>query len=144
LETTPGGQDHIKSISCQPKNILIPSGKEFVDIEIVNTKTMFLGDGFNVLPGSKIAPPSDVTIISEPIKNELIYNSDNFYPENIAKVVNIGFCRGFQILTINVYPVQFQSSTGSLYFHSEIQLSVKTKDTTIISSSMLRNLPEDI
>lgn len=128
----------------QGKNILIPPGKTVIGIDILSTETIFLGKGFEIIPGIAAVPLSESSPCIEPTKNLKIYESENLYPDQLVTIENIGYSRGYQILTVNINPVQYLPSTGALYYHPRIQFMVKTSDTNTPRSGLFRNLLKDV
>ncbi len=125
------------------KNILIPSNKKIERIDVISTGTIFLGKGYDVPPGGVVLPTSQDASSIEPMKNVKIYQSENLYPNDVVSVSHIGYSRGYQILTVSIHPIQYQPSTGGLYYHSRIQFVVKTIDAETTRTGLFRGLLKD-
>lgn len=79
------------------------------------------------LPLYPVQEPKSVndTIETYTLPDETIYNTDEFYPQNIASVVDEGYFDGNKhMVTVAVYPSQYNPVTGNLKSFSTINLTV--------------------
>ncbi|MBU7038398.1 MAG: hypothetical protein HXS52_10745 [Theionarchaea archaeon] len=105
-----------------PATILLPQDSEVKDIK-VKTSNPVIQKGVDLPWGQ---PPC--TFSDEPVvvgKNEAIYGSDNLYPATDFEVVSIESCKGFQILLVNLYPLQYQPKSGTIKFYETMTVDVK-------------------
>lgn len=58
------------------------------------------------------------------------YNSNLLYPSFHYKNLGIQYFRGYAILHLNLYPVQYLGKTNSLYYYDNINVVVETKETS--------------
>ena len=103
-------------------SILLPADAELKDVK-VKTGTPIVQTGFDVPWGQ---PPC--TFSDEPVtvgRNEEIYSSDNLYPNKLFDIVGIDYFRGYGILNIHLYPVQFQPKSGTVKFYETMTVEVK-------------------
>ena len=106
-------------------NILLPTqstiNKIFIEKELKKIMVKY-----PVEPSGKII--LDQTELNKDIFiNNSIYNSSMHYPGKIYEIVSIGKFRGYIILTINIYPVQYNPKQGLLHYCSNISLYIETK-----------------
>jgi hypothetical protein len=122
-------------------NILIPQGKTIESIEIDTAEPIMLGKGYKVELGllPKIINKK-CEKITEPIIN---FNQECYYPEKKFENIGIQSFRGYSILTLNLYPVQYLYKTGELSYFEKIKITINTKEEFIINS-LFRNKPKDI
>ncbi len=104
--------------------ILIPQGKKVVDISVKTDDAKSLGTGFIVRPESEPVFVSDDRGKPLPIPNEDIYSSNEMFPGEIAKKVSSSWFRGYQILALNIAPVQFIPSSGEVLYYRDITIHV--------------------
>jgi hypothetical protein len=103
-------------------SILLPADAELKDVK-VKAGTPIVQTGFDVPWGQ---PPC--TFSDEPVKvgrNEEIYSSDDLYPNKLFDIVGVDYFRGYGILNIHLYPVQFQPKSGTLKFYETMTVEVK-------------------
>jgi hypothetical protein len=102
--------------------ILLPPGAMVKDVKVKHS-TPLVQKGFDLPWGQ---PPC--TYSDEPVKigrNEEIYSSDNMYPNNVFEVVGVEYCKGFAILNIHLYPVQYQAKSGTVHFYETMTVEVQ-------------------
>ena len=103
-------------------SILLPADAELKDVK-VKTGTPIVQTGFDMPWGQ---PPC--TFSDEPVKvgrNEEIYGSDDLYPNKLFDIVGVDYFRGYGILNIHLYPVQFQPKSGTVEFYQTMTVEVK-------------------
>ncbi|KYK35897.1 MAG: hypothetical protein AYK19_01445 [Theionarchaea archaeon DG-70-1] len=103
-------------------SILLPQGTDVKDVK-VNPCTPIVQKGIDLPWGQ---PPC--TFSDEPVKvgkNEEIYGSDDIYPNKLFDIVSVQSFRGFQILCINLFPVQYKPKSGTVKFYESLTVEVK-------------------
>ncbi len=118
LENIPGAP----LIPYYPAQILLPQGADVKDVK-VKTGAPIVQTGIDITWGQ---PPC--TFSDTPMKvgrNEEIYSSDNDYPNKLFTIVSIGTYRGFQILSVNLYPLQYKPKSGTIKFYETMTVEVK-------------------
>jgi hypothetical protein len=80
--------------------------------------------GFMIHPALK--PAKDTEGAPEPIfeKNELIYNSNNFFPEKIVEIIDIGLNRNTPLAKVQIRPIQFNPVTGIIRVYTRISYRI--------------------
>jgi hypothetical protein len=102
--------------------ILLPQDAVVKDVK-VKTGAPVVQTGFDIPWGQ---PPC--TFSDEPVtvgRNEEIYTSMNWYPNEIFTVVSVESFRGFQILNVLLYPVQYQPKSGTVKFYENMTVEVQ-------------------
>ncbi|MBU6998396.1 MAG: hypothetical protein HXS41_11040 [Theionarchaea archaeon] len=105
-----------------PATILLPEGTTVKDVK-VKTSAPIVQTGMNLSWGQ---PPC--TFSDEPVtvgKNEEIYSSDNEYPNTLFEVVSLSSFRGFQILNVNLYPIQYKPRSGTIKYYETMTVEVQ-------------------
>ena len=109
-------------IPYRAAQILLPQDAVVKDVK-VKYDTPIVQTGFDLPWGQ---PPC--TFSDEPVKvgrNEKIYNSDDWYPGDISHVVSVESFRGFQILDMILYPIQYQPKSQTVKFYPKMTVTVQ-------------------
>jgi hypothetical protein len=109
-------------IPYRAAQILLPQNAVVKDVK-VKYDTPIVQTGFDLPWGQ---PPC--TFSDEPVKvgrNEEIYNSTDLYPGNISQVVSVESFRGFQILDMILYPIQYQPKPGTVKFYPKMTVTIQ-------------------
>jgi len=56
-----------------------------------------------------------------------VYNSSHLFPEKTYEIAGMGKFRGFSIVTVNLYPVQYIPKQGKLFYCTNITLIIETE-----------------
>ncbi|MBU7025948.1 MAG: hypothetical protein HXS48_03325 [Theionarchaea archaeon] len=109
--------------------ILLPHNTEVKNITVKHSAPV-IQHGVEILwgqPPCTISNPGSV----EPVgRNEAVYNSTEWYPRTVYDAVSVQSFRGFKIVTVVLYPVQYKPKSKTVKsYHSltvEVQLSKGT------------------
>ncbi len=102
--------------------ILLPQGADVKDVK-VKTSAPVVQTGIDIPWGQPPCTFSDVPV--KVGKNEEIYNSDNDYPRKLFDIVSVDSFRGFQILNVHLYPVQYKPKSGTVKFYETMTVTVQ-------------------
>jgi hypothetical protein len=103
-------------------SILLPEGAELKDVKVKHGKPIVL-KGFDLPWGQ---PPC--TFSDEPVKigrNEATYSSNSLYPKTLFQVVGVQSFRGYDILNLLLFPVQYQPKSGTVHFYEKLTVEVQ-------------------
>ncbi len=114
--------------------ILLPQGASVDTITVTPREKISLGSNFYVKPVGDIVPLSQRTSVSAPTPDETIYGSDTEFPGNLFTNVGVYSFRGYSILVLDLYPVQYKPSSGDLFYYPEMTVSVILKQDGDINS----------
>ena len=146
LITIPGLTNHAfpgePVIPFKTARILIPHDEEIQDIQVISGNKIYLGK-FYLQPAQEAFPLSYRGKIEETPPNEVIYNSKEPYPENLYSKVGIQQKRGYQILILNLYPIEYNPKSMDLSYFDSFKVVVKTKKAGIREESLFRGLSQD-
>jgi len=115
--------------------ILIPYGKTVDEIEVVAKDKFSLGSDYNVEKGHNILPLEENTISSK----ESDYETGSF--SKTYSLAGTHLYRGYKILIVNLYPVQYYADSGEIEFHNKLTLKIKTKQQT--TKTVIRQSQKD-
>jgi len=137
------------AIPAKPIRILLPQGTSFKDISISftekrNIHTQEKGINLKEIP---IVPfQKQIPIGSEPPEmldfNQHTYNYKTSVPEKLYDHVRIGYCRGYTILSLTLYPVDYNPSEGLLFYYPVMNIHVDL-DASDMINTLYRGLPDD-
>ncbi|MBC7129210.1 MAG: choice-of-anchor J domain-containing protein [Thermoplasmatales archaeon] len=113
-------------IPVKPVNVLLPYGAELKEIKVIAGEPILIGKA-EIVPKQRPVPIGSDEI-PEIEKDEEIYKSSEVYPGYLYKEVTTQYFRGFPIVTINLYPLQWNPSTQELYLYPNMELVVELKD----------------
>jgi hypothetical protein len=102
--------------------ILLPEGTEAKNIK-VNTGTPVVQEGFDIPWGQPPCTFSDIPVMVD--RNEDIYTSDNLYPQEVFQVIGVEYCKGFAILELHLFPIQYKPKSGTVIFYPEMTVEVQ-------------------
>jgi hypothetical protein len=109
-------------IPYRAARILLPQDTTVKDVK-VKTSAPIVQTGINLPWGQ---PPC--TFSDTPVKvgrNEDIYNSDNLYPREVFQVIGVDYCKGFAILNVHLFPVQYMPKSGTVKFYPEMTVEIQ-------------------
>jgi hypothetical protein len=107
----------------RPACILLPEGATLKDVRIHHGNPIVQGGldlpwGQNPCTFSGPAPEK-----VGPSKS--IYDSNTWYPEKLFEVVGVEYFRGFAILNVHLYPVQYQPKSKTVKFYEKLAVEVQ-------------------
>ncbi len=126
-------------IPVKSLKILIPYGKVLDKIEVNDEGGKLIKSGINLEFGQKLIPINTGFSKNEIIREELIEQS-NYY--DLYSIVGQYKIRGFKILYVNLYPIQFDIKSGNLVFFENIELNIKLKKSD--DNIFIRGVQRDI
>ncbi len=130
------------NLPCHGVNLLLPQGSEVIDIEVNPGNRIYLGNGYNVEPTLEPVKLSEIHQKLYTLKDENIYRSKNIFPKSLFRVIDTYSFRGYDILVIMLYPVQYIPYSGALYYFNQMTISVKIIENNQINP-LFRGLKKD-
>ena len=142
------GESGEPSLPIYSAQILIPFDKEIKDINIFYDDWEFINYDFQknpIIPEQELLPFS---CNAENVKfkiNKSAYKSYQPLHKEVYKIGEIGYCRGYKIQTVYLYPIKYIPKPGLLSYLSEIRIDVELYQDAILSNenSFLRFRDED-
>ena len=120
-------------------NILLPQGKTVQSIEVTGNQIHLLGE-YHVEAGQEPVPVGSKSKYRTP-PDPAIYKSMNPFPGKMSTEVSIQELRGYRILILNLYPVQYTPKAGKISYFDSMNVIVNTVPETV--SDNFRGLPQD-
>ncbi|MBU7014252.1 MAG: hypothetical protein HXS52_09955 [Theionarchaea archaeon] len=103
-------------------SILLPQGAELKDVKVKHGQPI-VQKGIE-LPWAQLP----CTYSDTPVtigRNEAIYGSNNMYPSEVFQVVGVDYVKGFAILKVNLFPVQYMPKSGTVKFYPKMTVEVQ-------------------
>ena len=139
------------ALPSYPARILVPKGTNVVDISVSYGSAIRIAcDVVNkpVVPQQEYIPLSKNASDYPFEMNETMYNLSEVTFDKIYEDGGTGFCRGFKILTVYLYPVQYLPKQGLLYYLPSITITVDLQydDCAILEEgdSLFRGSDDDV
>jgi hypothetical protein len=115
---------------------------------VISGKKITLDGTYRINYGKRPVPLSlaarsssySLTLETEPI--EQIYSASTPFPEKCYWALPLQNLRGYKILVLNLYPVQYVPSEGSISYFTDMTIKVHLKPALKVSP-LFRNLPGD-
>ncbi|MFH1101160.1 MAG: C25 family cysteine peptidase [Methanobacteriota archaeon] len=129
-------------LPVQAVPILLPPDTKVEAITVSYPIIQNLTGFFHIANGQQPIPYSYDGFIQETLPDPSIYTSHHPYPGYLFKEIGVQKFRGFNILVLTLFPLQYIPSAGILSYYPEITISITTtKDST--STILFRGTDED-
>ena len=110
-------------------NVLIPQGKTTQRIEVSTGSRKMLDGRYSLAFGKTPLPiSSNITVEDKP--DERIYNSSNPFPSSLLSQMPEQYMNGFEILPLQLCPIQYIPRTGEIYYFENITITIFLETTT--------------
>jgi len=140
IEGLPNTFDYNKPIiPVKNLKILMPYNMILDKIVINGEGRELIKSGTNLEFGKKLIHINNDFSTNVIIREELIEQSNNY---DLFSIVGEYKIRGYPILYVNLYPVQFDSKYGKLVFYENIELNIRLKKSD--DNNVIRGVQRDI
>jgi hypothetical protein len=102
--------------------ILLPEGATVKDVKVHAGKPI-VQHGFDIPWGQTPATFSGPA--PEMVGPSATYNSNSWYPKKVFEVTDISSFKGYQILNVLLFPVQYQPKSGTVKFYEKMTVEVQ-------------------
>ena len=138
ISDLPNTNDYEKPcLPVKPVRVLLPYGKDVESIDVTTSDKISFGNGYTVEEGGLLVP---LICAQKQIDTAVTKNSVRHSFEESYSFVGVHKCRGYPILHVNLYPVQYDGETGEIYYYKNIQLVVNLKNIQVSSFNKQRNI----
>ena len=114
-------------LPVKPVTILIPHGRQLTRLEVVPGAKVTLPGRYDVEPGQRPVPLSHTGPVESTPPAPRIYNTRNPFPGVLNSEVLMQSKRGFRLVVLNLYPVEYVPSEGALSYYREMTVRVHTE-----------------
>ena len=108
-------------------NLLLPQGTMAKDICVIAGEKVLVGTNFNIIPNKMPVIISESNKRTKPIQDDIIYSSEQPYPETFYSEIGTYCYRGYEILVLTLFPVQYIPASGTLYYFKDMTVKVSTQ-----------------
>jgi len=122
--------------------ILLPEDTQIDKISVEPNKMLYLGSDFNIEPAGEPIPLSMAKSAQLPEPDMEIYDSNDLFPGKLFTEVGTYSFRGYDILVLDLYPVQYVPNAGELYYYPDLTVYVETVEDGI-DNTLFRGLEKD-
>ncbi len=123
--------------------ILLPQGETLSDINLIANNKVTLDGIYIIKPGERPAIfGSEIPSTKTEVFNSSVYESEEPYPGLLYSDVTIQTFRGYQILILKLFPMQYIPSKGKVLYFEKIEVIVTTHHAGG-QSPLYRGLVED-
>lgn len=108
-------------------SILIPEGEVVKKIHVSHGPGVMVDYDFvgkPVVPNQREYPFSRVPVDLSLEINESLYGSSGPVFDGFYEIGGSGYCRGYEILTVDLYPVDYRPNGGVLFYYPEMTVTV--------------------
>lgn len=127
-------------LPVKPLKILLPYGTKLDSISVRPSEKVLLYENCNIEQGHPLFPVQIMTDTNVHFLYDNMLKQEN--PQQLYKIGSQQSFRGFPLVYVNVYPVQYDRFQRSLWYYPEIQLRVKVSHQT--PSSLFLGTHEDV
>jgi serine protease AprX len=125
-------------IPYRPASILLPYNATVKDVKVKH-KDPVIQKGIDIPWGQ---PPCTFSGPKpEKVDKSNVYDTDNQYPDTLFEITGVESFKGFKILNVNLYPVQYKPKSGTVYFYETLTVEVKFGNDK--KDPLYRGLPDD-
>ena len=125
------------NLPIKSANILLPYGTCVEEIIVTPGEKISLGSNYNILPVSEPIPISMIKAVKAPSPDMTIYNSDDLFPGKFYDEIGVYIFRGYQILVLSLYPIQYKPESGEIFYYPNLNVDVNTITEDNIANSYL-------
>ncbi len=127
-------------IPYRPVQILLPQGSEVTEITIIASDP-YIQEGFEIPWGQVPSTLTDAESARKVDRNPDVYSSDDWYLGRLYDYVSVESFRGYDILFINLFPVDYKPLSRTVKFHDKMTVVIHYREG--IPNNMCRNGDED-
>lgn len=130
----------IPRLPVKPVKILLPQGRDVKEIRLITSGEKNFGTDFKIEVGGKLVPlfVTKVTVNTESVSSKIPTRK---FSTSLFENKGVYNSRGFDILHVNLFPVQYCTDTGELSYFENMKIAIETKESTI--NRAFRGLDED-
>lgn len=112
--------------------VLVPFGEKVKGINITHGEKIQLKGEYDVEVGQEPIPLSHKGRLKKPTPpEERIYSSDLPFPGRLHTPRGIQMKKGYQVLLVNLHPIEYLPKSGRLFYYPNMTVEVSTSHTLI-------------
>jgi hypothetical protein len=115
-------------VPVRPATALIPFGKEVIATRVVPVDTRELAGTYQLGPAQKPYPLSYQGEVQATEPDPAIYEQAAPWPGIDYEIVTTQSKRGYQLLIVNLFPLQYSPATGEISYAAKLKLEIDLAD----------------
>jgi hypothetical protein len=123
-------------VPVSPVKVLVPFGKKVVASKVTVLDERQMPGTYRLAPAQKPYPLSYKGPIERTKPNPAIYGQAKPWPGIDHEQVGTQSKRGYQVFTVNLFPLQYIPTTGEVYYATKLQLEIDLADS--VTPNVLR------
>jgi hypothetical protein len=135
-------RDGAPIVPVRPATILVPLGKKVVGTRVIALDSVELPGTYLLAPAQKPYPLSFKGKVQQTAPDPAIYGRNSPWPEKNHEKKDTCSKRGYQLLTVNLFPVQYVPATGRITYTTKMRLEIRLADSQ--SLGVVRTSPQTI
>jgi len=116
-------------------HLLIPNDSEVESLIIISESHKAVEGEYLIYPAQPDEKTDGMREGTWVSPDSEIYDSDSLYPGKLGEIVESGYLAGNRIVTLALYPLQYRPKSKKLFFYTDLDLRLKLKISTKVSSS---------
>jgi len=146
----PGDSISYTSIPGEPRipvkgcKLVIPFREKVESIHVSKNDLVTYKLNLDIEPSQRPYPEDYSEEINFDQPDEVIYTSDEIYPNIDYEIISTQICRGYTILFLSLYPVEYIPSIKQVNLYKNIKVSVITSTDSNLVNDNYRGLQKDI
>ena len=155
-EITKAGEYHSVTMQGLPKlqrtglpvlpikaaKVLVPFGREVTSVRLVRGRKVEIEGPYVVKPGQRPVPLSYTGPMTLTLPSPEVYGSPKPFPGALRSEVSTQQKRGYEILVLTLYPVEYSPQEGKLFYYEDMTVEVDVEPATDRENLMLRRDPD--
>ncbi|MHC4498975.1 MAG: C25 family cysteine peptidase, partial [Planctomycetota bacterium] len=115
-------------VPVRPATVLIPFGKEVIATRVVPVDTRELTGTYQLGPAQKPYPLNYQGEVQATEPDPAIYEHAAPWPGIDYEIVTTQSKRGYQLLSVNLFPLQYSPATGEISYAAKLKLAIDLAD----------------
>jgi len=128
-------------LPIQTARILVPFERRVSGIEVICDTRVEMEGTYLVEPGQAPVPLSRTGPVSPTLPSPEVYSSSGPFPAALHSAASSQMSRGYQILVLTLYPMQYTPQQGRLSYCASLTVRVDTEAVSSRQDGMLRHRP---
>jgi len=121
-------------VPVRPVTVLLAFGKKVIAVEVIGLDTYELPGTYKLPPAQKPYPLSYQGVVMATEPDPAIYGQAAPWPGIKHKELSAQSMRGYQLFTVNLFPLQYVPSTGKLTYTTKMRLEIDLADSSVPAS----------
>jgi len=133
------------SLPTYPVKILLPPNCELSKIDVSYTSKINVKSDVKEKPIAPQQLPIKIGFDDTQVftMNEKTYQSSKLIKNELFSSVKIDSCRGYDILSLSLNPVNYNPGEGKIFYYPELEISIKYKEENSVNSYFRSNFDDE-